>query len=161
MALGADKVVINTGALDCPELITDIARQYGAQCVVVAIDARRTEDGAYEVMAEFGRRPTGLTPAEWAKRARDLGAGEVMVTSIERDGSLEGYELPLCRQVVDAVDIPVLICGGAGNWGHFRAGFEQGGADAVCTANIYHFTDTAIRSAKQYLAKAGILVRTE
>lgn len=160
MLCGGDKVVVNTGALDRPELIGEIAQQYGSQCVVVAMDARRTEAGGYEVMAGFGRRPTGLSPAAWARQARDLGAGEILVTSIERDGSLEGYELPLCREVVAAVDIPVLICGGAGNWDHFCAGFTEGGADAVCTANIYHFTESAVRSAKRHLAKAGIPIRT-
>ena len=161
MALGADKVVVNTGAIDNPQLISDIAKLYGSQCVVVSIDAKRSEDGAYEVMAEFGSRATGMTPAHWAKRAVEFGAGEILVTSIERDGSLEGYELALGKQVVEAVDIPVILCGGAGNWGHFKDGFEQTGVDAVCTANIYHFTESAIRSAKQYLDKAGIHVRTK
>lgn len=156
--LGADKVVINTGALARPGLITEIAERYGSQCAVVSLDARRTDDG-YEVMTEFATKSTGQTPEAWAREAEARGAGEILVTSIERDGSLQGYELELCRSVADAVSIPVLICGGAGNWKHFVAGFEEGHASAVCTANIYHFTEASIRSAKAYLEKAGVAVR--
>jgi cyclase len=159
IALGADKVVVNTGAFDRPALIGEIASLYGAQCVVLAIDARRKADGSHEVFVEFGRRSTGLAPADWAKRAVDLGAGEILVTSIDRDGSLAGYDLELCRNVAEAVGVPVLVCGGAGNWKHFVEGFEQGAADAVCTANIYHFTEASIASAKTFLAKAGVPVR--
>lgn len=159
MAVGADKVAVNTGALADPSLITDVATSYGTQCCVVSVDARRRTDGGYEVYAAFGHEPTGRDPAEWARAAEAAGAGEVLVTSIDRDGSLAGYDLELCRQVVDAAGVPVLICGGAGNWKHFVDGFRTGGASAVCTANIYHFTENSIRSAKTYLAKAGILVR--
>lgn len=156
--LGADKVAVNTGALDRPALIGEIAKLYGAQCVVCAIDARRAGNG-YETMAEFGSRPTGLAPEDWARRAEAAGAGEILLTSIERDGSLQGYELELCRRVAEAVRIPVLICGGAGAWSHFVDGFAKGGASAVCTANIYHFTESSIASAKQFLHRAGIPVR--
>jgi cyclase len=158
LELGADKVVINTAALDRPAFIGEVAKLYGSQCVVVSIDVRRTPDD--RVFAEFARRPTGKAPQEWARQAQDEGAGEILVSSVERDGSLQGYDLDLCRKVVDAVTIPVLICGGAGNWGHFDKAFTVGGASAVCTTNIYHFTESAIRSAKQYLVKAGIHVRT-
>ena len=158
MAVGADKVVINTGALERPELVTEIARQYGAQCVVLSIDARRSDDGRYEVYARFGAEPTGGEPAEWARRGETLGAGEVLITSIERDGSLEGYDLDLCRRVVEAVRVPVLVLGGAGSWKHFVEGFETGAA-AVCTQNIYHFTETSIASAKRFLAKRDVDVR--
>ncbi len=158
MSYGADKVVVNTGALERPALISDIAKCYGAQCVVVSIDARRNETG-YEVYSHFGSRPTGRDPAQWAREAQDLGAGEIMVTAIERDGSLEGYDLDLCRRVSSSVAVPVLISGGAGAWPHFADGIKQGGADGVCTTNIYHFTETSIRSAKAFLAKADVLVR--
>lgn len=159
LALGADKVVINTGAIERPELISQIAESYGSQCVVLAIDALRKADGTYEVMSEFGKKPTGMSPAQWAKQAQELGAGEILVTSIERDGSLDGYDTALCRQVSEAVSLPVLICGGAGSWKHFVAGVREGGASAVCTANIYHFTETSIVSAKRFMANHGIDVR--
>ena len=159
MAVGGDKVTVNTGALERPELITDIAHAFGAQCVVLSIDAKRHDDGAYEVYSDFGTKPTGMTPAEWAKRGQELGAGEIMITSIERDGSLQGYDLKLCKEVADAVTIPVLVLGGAGSWKHFSDAFALGNIAAVCTQNIYHFTDTSIASAKAYLAKKGVSVR--
>jgi len=157
--LGADKVVVNTGALERPELITEVARAHGSQCCVVSIDVRRSGEGGYEVFSTFGGTPTGLDPVTWAREAVERGAGEIMVTSIEHDGSLSGYDLDLSRRVADAVPVPVLICGGAGNWKHFLSGFEDGGADAVCTTNIYHFTETSIHSAKAFLAKNGVPVR--
>ena len=157
--LGADKIVVNTEALRRPGFIGEIARLYGSQCVVVSIDARKQESGGYEVYGAFAAEPTGMTVAEWAQRAQDEGAGEILVTSVEKDGSIEGYDLKLCRQTSDAVSVPVLICGGAGNWKHFVEGFKEGGASAVCTANIYHFTETSIKSAKAYLGKAGIEIR--
>lgn len=157
---GADKVVVNTAAIDRPGLVTEAAELYGAQCVVVAIDALRLPDGSYEVYAEQGTRPTGLRPDEWARRAEELGAGEILVTSIERDGSLEGYDNALNRLVSDAVSVPVLVAGGAGKWQDFVDGFVEGGASAVCTTNIYHFTESSIRSAKQFLDRAGIPVRS-
>jgi cyclase len=157
--LGADKVVVNTALAERPELIGEIAAQYGGQCVVCSIDARRHADGRYEAFTHFASRATGREAAEWARRAQDLGAGEILVTSVERDGALSGYDLELCRQVVEAVQVPVLICGGAGKWQHFVDGFVRGGASAVCTANIYHFTEASIRSAKVYLDKTRIPVR--
>lgn len=156
--LGADKVVINTGALERPELITEIAGRYGSQCVIVSMDAAQHGDG-YEVMSTFGAKPTGRTPEDWAREAEKRGAGELLVSSIERDGALQGYDLALCRRVADTVSIPVLIAGGAGNWKHFAEGFSEGHASGVCTTNIYHFTEASIRSAKAYLQKAGIDVR--
>lgn len=157
--LGADKVVVNSAMADRPDLLSEIATQYGSQCVVCSIDARRHSDGHYEVFTHFATKSTGSDPASWAKRARDLGAGEILVTSVERDGSLSGYDLELCRQVVGAVQLPVLISGGAGKWEHFVEGFVQGGAAAVCTTNIYHFTEASICSAKAYLARAHIPAR--
>jgi cyclase len=159
LRMGADKVVVNTGAIDSPELVTRVAELYGAQCVVVSIDALRLPDGSYEVYAEQGTRPTGLGPHDWAQQAEELGAGEILVTSIEKDGSLDGYDNALNRLVSDAVTVPVLASGGAGKWQDFVDGFVEGGASAVCTTNIYHFTETSIRSAKAFLHRAGIPVR--
>ena len=156
--LGADKVVINTGAVLNPTLITETARAFGKQCVVASMDVTKSGNG-YQVMSHFGRRSIGKNPVTWAQELEDLGAGEIIVSSIDLDGSLQGYDLDLCQQVAEAVKIPVLICGGAGNWKHFAEGFKKGKADAVCTTNIYHFTETSIQSAKDYLTKAGILVR--
>jgi cyclase len=159
LALGADKVVVNTAAVERPAFIGEIARRYGSQCVVLSIDAKKKADGGYEVWSHFASRPTGLTLEDWARRGEELGAGEILITAIERDGSLEGYDLELCRRVADTVGIPILILGGAGNWKHFVDGFTQGHASAVCTQNIYHFTEGAIRSAKTFLDRAGIPVR--
>ncbi|HVN59789.1 MAG TPA: imidazole glycerol phosphate synthase cyclase subunit [Gaiellaceae bacterium] len=158
--MGADKIVVNTGAVERPELVTELARRYGAQSIAVSIDAHRRGDGDYEVYTSFGSTPTGLDPAEWARRAQELGAGEIFLTSIEKDGSLEGYDNRLNRLVTNAVEIPVLVAGGAGKWQDFCDGIFDGGASAVCTTNIYHFTETSIRSAKQYMERAGIAVRT-
>jgi len=160
LSVGADKIVVNTGALERPELITEIATAYGAQCVVVSIDAQPLGEGRYDVRSHFGATSTGLSPGQWARRAESLGAGEIFITSIDKDGSLEGYDNELNKLVSDAVAVPVLVCGGAGNWQHFVDGFRIGGASAVCTTNIYHFTDTSIRSAKRFLEQAGISIRT-
>lgn len=159
LRLGADKVVVNTSAQDDPDFIQAFAKAYGSQCVVGSLDARRHDDGRYEVFVDRGRHPTGCTPAEWARRLESLGVGEILVTSIDRDGSLEGYDIGLCEAVVAAVGVPVLIAGGAGNWQHLVDGIREGGAEAACTANIYHFTETSIRSAKNFMRKAGIEVR--
>lgn len=157
---GVDKIVLNTGALERPDLIREAAERFGSQCVVVSIDARQTNRGGYEVHSHFGAEPTGWDPASWARRAQDLGAGEILITSIERDGYLEGYDNKLNRSVVDAVTVPVLCCGGAGRWEHFVEAFEEAGVSGVCTTNIYHFAETSIRSAKVYLKRAGIEVRS-
>lgn len=159
MALGADKVVVNSGAFETPGLIGDIAARHGSQCVVVGIDARGGDGGDYEVVSHFAGRPTGHTPENWAREVEARGAGEILLTSVERDGALQGYDLDLCRRVAEAVRVPVLILGGCGNWKHMRQGLAEGGAAAVCTQNIYHFTETSIRSAKLYLDKAGLPVR--
>lgn len=159
LSIGADKIIINTEAVRRPQFITEAAASFGSQCVVVSIDAKNNAAGEYEVFTEFGRTPTGLNPAAWAKRAEGLGAGEILITSIDKDGSLEGYDNKLNRSVSGAVGIPVQVCGGAGNWQNFVDGFKEGGASAVCTTNIYHFTDKSIKSAKTYLRKAGIEVR--
>jgi imidazole glycerol-phosphate synthase subunit HisF len=159
LAVGADKVIVNTGALERPELITEIAQTYGTQCVVVSIDVRREPEGGYRVYSDFASTPTYKAPDRWAREAEALGAGEILVTAVERDGALQGYDLDLCQMIAEAVQIPVLILGGAGNWKHFAEGFSVGKASAVCTQNIYHFTESSIRSAKNFLTKKGVHVR--
>lgn len=159
LAVGADKVVINSGAVERPALVREIATAYGSQCAVVSIDAARTAN-RYEVRSHLGARATGRDPADWARQVEALGAGEIFITSIDKDGSLEGYDNELNALVSRAVTVPVLVCGGAGNWQHFVDGFRRGGASAVCTTNVYHFTETSIRSAKRYLTQAGLPIRT-
>lgn len=159
LRLGADKVILNTGAVEDPQLIARGASLFGAQCIVLSIDAKRRADGSYEVHTHHGSRPTGLDPEAWARRGAALGAGEILITSIDRDGMLEGYDLELTRRVSEAVEVPVLACGGAGKWQDFVDGFRAGRANAVCTTNIYHFTDASIKSAKRYLQAARIPVR--
>lgn len=161
MAAGADKVVVNSAALKDTALITQIAQAYGAQCVVVSMDVRLQDSGDYEVYGRYASEASGKTPDQWARECETAGAGEIMVTSVERDGSLSGYDLTLCQQVSAAVRLPVLILGGAGAWQHFVEGIKVGGASAVCTQNIYHFTEASIASAKAYMDRADILVRLE
>ena len=159
LGLGADKVTLNTQAIEQPELIRSAAKKYGTQCVVVSIDAKKINDNKYEVYSEFGSKPTGLTPEEWAKKAEDLGAGEILITSIDKDGSLEGYDNELNYLVSESVTIPVLAAGGAGKWQDFVDGISIGKASAVCTTNIYHFTESSISSAKQYMMHNNVHVR--
>lgn len=159
LGIGADKVAVNTMALDYPEFLTEASRLYGSQCIVASLDAGRTDSGDYRVFRKHGREQTEWTPEAWAMRAAEYGAGEILVQSIDNDGMLEGYDLELCRRVSDAVSIPVLICSGAGRWEHFVEGVRDGRAQAVCTTNIYHFTESSIKSAKAYLQKAGVSVR--
>ena len=149
---GADKVSVNTGACENPRLVTDIAEKYGAQAIVLSIDV---DGGCFN---DCGRKKTGSTPVAWGQRGESLGAGEILLNSIPRDGSLSGYDLELCKSVCDAVRIPVIILGGAGSWKHFEQGFAAG-ASACATQNIYHFTRPSILAAKQYLSERGIPVR--
>jgi len=160
LSIGADKVTVNTEAFRNPKIITEAAQIFGSQCVVVSIDAKKKKDGGYEVYIANGTQPTGIDPATWAKIAADYGAGEIVIASIDKDGSLEGYDNELNKQVAEAVNIPVLVCGGAGKWQDFVDGFTLGKASAVCTANIYHFTEKSIKSAKNYLKTNGINMRT-
>jgi cyclase len=159
LRLGADKVVVNSGAFERPELITEIADRFGTQCVILSIDAKRHANGAYEVFTHFGTRPTGRTPADWAWDGERHGAGEILITSMDRDGWLQGYDLDLCRTVSAAVTVPILVLGGAGTWQHMVDAVTKGGASAVCTQNIYHFTEASIKSAKAFLTRAGLAVR--
>ncbi len=159
LSLGADKVVLNTQAVNNPTFITDVAKSYGSQSVVVSIDVKNTQKNKYKVLKDLGKTETILNPELWAYKAQELGAGEIMITSIDRDGSLLGYDIEIAKRVSDKVDIPVLISGGAGNWDHLVEGIIKGGASAVCITNIYHFTETAISSAKKYMDNHGIPVR--
>jgi cyclase len=162
MDSGADKVVINTGAIRDPSIITEISKSYGMQSLVLSVDFKKvsTEKNRFEVFSDFGSNPTGLDPLSWCKKGESYGAGEIIINSIDRDGSLMGYEIDLCKLLSKELTIPILISGGAGNWKHFEEGFVKGNADAVCTSNIYHFTETSINSAKKYLKSKNISIRT-
>ncbi len=158
--IGADKVSINTAAINEPIFISDAAQRYGSQCIVVSIDAKYNNDTEnYEIYSSFGSQLVDLDIINWAKECQEKGAGEILIQSIDRDGMLEGYDNKLNKIISDAVQIPVLACSGAGNWQHFVDGFTKGGASAVCTTNIYHFTDSSIQSAKKFLINNGINVR--
>lgn len=156
---GADKVVINTEALNSPQLITSAAETFGSQAIVVSMDVRRNETGAYEVYSDYGTKARGIDPVSWAKEVERRGAGELFITSIERDGSLSGYDLDLIRQVTDAVSIPVIASGGVGTWSHLVEGVEEGNASAVSAANIFHYTEQSTREAKKYMVESGLDVR--
>jgi imidazole glycerol-phosphate synthase subunit HisF len=156
---GADKVSVNTSAVQRPELIADIALEFGAQCVVCAIDARARATSGWEVVVHGGRTPTGLDAVEWATRATTLGAGEILLTSMDRDGTKDGFDLPLTRAISDAVGVPVIASGGAGTLDHLVDAIVDGGADAVLAASIFHFGQYSIAEAKQAMAAAGVNVR--
>ena len=155
---GADKVAVNSAAVQRPELVGELAQVFGAQCVVLAIDARRVTKG-YEVFVNGGRTPTGRDAIEWARESVERGAGEILLTSMDRDGTEDGYELELTRRVADAVDVPVIASGGAGTLDHLVDAIEAGGADAVLAASIFHYGVFSIEQAKQRLHDAGIPVR--
>jgi cyclase len=157
---GADKVSINTAAVENPDFVAEASGRFGAQCIVVAIDAKRV-DGAerWEVYTHGGRRPTGLDAVEWARRMQALGAGELLLTSMDRDGTRSGFDLALTRAVCDAVDIPVIASGGVGRLDHLVEGIVQGHADAVLAASIFHYGEYTVRQAKEHLARHGIEVR--
>ena len=156
---GAEKVGVNTAAVERPELVGEIAAEFGAQCVVVAIDARRRPGGGYEVYTHGGRTPTGIDAVEWAQRAAGLGAGEILLTSMDRDGTKEGFDLTLTRAVSDAVGVPVVASGGVGTLAHLVDGVIEGGADAVLAASIFHFGEHTVAEAKAELQRAGVMVR--
>ncbi len=156
---GADKVGVNTAAVTRPELVAEIAEEFGAQCVVVAIDARATPEGGFEVYTHGGRTPTGIDAVAWAEQVAKSGAGEILLTSMDRDGTRDGFDLPLTRAVVATVDIPVIASGGVGNVAHLVEGAVDGGADGVLAASIFHFGEVTVREAKQAMAAAGVVVR--
>ena len=156
---GADKVSMNTAAVQNPQLINDASARHGNQCIVVAIDAKQTSPGKWEVFTHGGRKNTGLAAIEWAKEAERLGAGELLLTSMDRDGTKIGFDLQLTRAISDAVEIPVIASGGVGNLDHLVAGVTEGHADAVLAASIFHFGEYTVRQAKEYMAKHGIEMR--
>lgn len=158
---GGDKVCLNTHALKSPELITEIANTFGSQCVVISIDCRREEDGSYQVYSSSGKLATGLTPSDWAQRCEELGAGEIFLNSIDRDGARTGYDLELIRSVTEVVNIPVIACGGVGGYDDFAPGILEGRASAVAAANIFHHIEHSTILAKAHLLKSGIDVRLD
>jgi len=159
---GADKVSINTSAVQNPQLVADASGRFGAQCIVVAIDAKQAGDGAeprWEVFTHGGRKASGRDAVEWAKQMQALGAGEILLTSMDRDGTKNGFDLALTRAICDAVDIPVIASGGAGNLQHLVEAVLQGRADAVLAASIFHYGEYTVMEAKQYMAQHDIEVR--
>jgi len=160
---GADKVSVNTAAVADPEVVSLIAHEFGAQCVVVAIDARRCDaknpDAGFEVFTHGGRTPTGIDAVTWAAECERRGAGEILLTSMDRDGTRDGFDIPLLKAVTDATSVPVIASGGAGNLDHLVDAAIDGGADAVLAASIFHFGEFSVREAKARLTEAGLVVR--
>ena len=157
---GADKISINSAAINNPDLIAEAAERFGSQCVVVAIDARKREDNSgWNVYKNGGRVDTGLDAVEWAKKAEQLGAGEILLTSMDCDGTKNGYDIELTRTIAENVSIPVIASGGAGVKEHFYDALEEGKADAVLAASLFHYKELEIKDLKEYLAKKGISVR--
>lgn len=156
---GADKVSINTAAVNTPEFVREAAEKFGSQCIVVAIDAKQVPSGTFEIFTHGGRNATGIDAVDWAKRMESYGAGEILLTSMDRDGTRVGYDLPLTRAVADAVNVPIIASGGVGNLEHLVDGVRQGHASAVLAASIFHFGQFTIADAKSALAQAGIPVR--
>ena len=160
---GADKVSINTAAIDNPDLVEAAAARFGAQCIVVAMDVKRVsadqDPPRYELFTHGGRNPTGIEAIAWARKMAEKGAGEILLTSMDRDGTRDGFELTITRQISEAVDIPLIASGGVGSLAHLADGITEGGADAVLAASIFHFGEFTIPEAKDYLAARGIEVR--
>ena len=156
---GADKISLNTAAVKNPSLITDSARKFGSQCIVVAVDARWKGDGRWEVVINGGRTPTGLDAVEWSQKVEALGAGEILLTSMDKDGTKDGYDIDLTRAVSESVRIPVIASGGAGTLEHLYQAIVEGAADAVLAASIFHYREYTIEDAKKYLKDRGVPVR--
>ncbi|MDP1612016.1 MAG: imidazole glycerol phosphate synthase subunit HisF [Sulfuritalea sp.] len=156
---GADKVSMNTAAVNNPQLVADASAKVGAQCIVVAVDAKQTTPGRWEVFTHGGRKNTGLDAIEWARKVESLGAGEILLTSMDRDGTKAGFDLPLTRAVAEAVGIPVIASGGVGTLQHLSDGVTLGKADAVLAASIFHYGEYTVRQAKEYMRDRGIEVR--
>ena len=159
LKVGADKVTLNTAALENPDLIREASEQFGSQCVVMAIDAKKIRQGYWEVYSHGGRNPTGKDALEWAQKVQTLGAGEILLTSMDCDGTKKGYDLELTRTISQALTIPVIASGGAGSLEHLYEVLEKGKADAVLAASIFHFREHTIRKTKEYLQSRGIPVR--
>lgn len=158
---GADKVSFNSAAVADPNVVAEAAEQFGSQCIVCAIDAKTVAPGKWEIFTHGGRRPTGIDAVEFARTVAAKGAGEILLTSMDRDGTRAGFNLPLTRTIADAVDIPVIASGGVGTLQHLVEGVTEGHASAVLAASIFHFGDYTIREAKEYMAAAGIPMRME
>lgn len=156
---GADKVSINTKAFEQPKFISDAAKVFGNQCIVVSIDVRRRDDGSHEVIIDRGRKATGISAVEWSKKAEEYHAGEILLTSIDNDGGRKGYDLDLIRSVTNNVKIPVIAFGGVGKWEHLMEGITVGGAEAVAAANIFHYMEHSTKLAKEYLIEKRIDAR--
>jgi imidazole glycerol-phosphate synthase subunit HisF len=156
---GADKISINTAAVQNPALVTESARRFGSQCILVAIDAKRDINGGWTVYLHGGRTPAGIDAVEWAKRVEDLGAGEILLTSMDRDGTRNGYDIELTRTISEAVAVPVIASGGVGTIEHLYEGLTMGRADAVLAASIFHFREISIAEVKRELASRGVPVR--
>jgi len=156
---GADKVSINTAAVKTPEFVKEAAEKFGSQCIVVAVDAKKADSSKFEIFTHGGRNATGIDAVEWSQRMTAYGAGEILLTSMDRDGTKVGYDIPLTRAVADAVNVPVIASGGVGELEHLAAGVSEGHATAVLAASIFHFGQHTIKEAKDYLAAAGIPVR--
>ena len=156
---GADKVSINTAAIKNPDLIKESANKFGSQCIVVAIDAKKAKDNTWEVFTHGGREPTQLNALEFAKLAQENGAGEILLTSMDRDGTKEGYDIELTKKISSSVNIPVIASGGVGNLEHLKDGIIKGGSSAVLAASIFHFGEYSIQEAKEYLKKENVPVR--
>ncbi|MCF8150474.1 MAG: imidazole glycerol phosphate synthase subunit HisF [Burkholderiaceae bacterium] len=156
---GADKVSMNTAAVNNPQLVADASSRVGSQCIVVAVDAKQTAAGHWEVFTHGGRKNTGLDAIEWARKVESLGAGEILLTSMDRDGTKAGFDLQLTRSIADAVGIPVIASGGVGTLQHLADGVTEGRADAVLAASIFHYGEFTVRQAKEYMRSRGIEVR--
>ncbi len=157
---GADKVSVNSSAVHNPALVQEASGRYGSQCIVVAIDAKKKAAGAgWEVFTHGGRQATGLDVVEWARKMQHMGAGELLLTSMDRDGTKSGFDLELTRAVAEAVDVPVIASGGVGTLDHFAAGILEGKADAVLAASVFHYGELSVRQVKEYMARRGIEVR--
>jgi cyclase len=160
LAVGADKVAVNSAALDTPDLIRDAAREFGSQCVVVSIDFRRHADGRLEVFSHCGTKPTGLDPVAWAREVAVRGAGEILLTNVERDGSMTGYDVPAVAAVAAALDVPVIASGGCGSYQHMADVLSGSRAAAVAAASMFHYTEQTPREAKIFLRERGFRVRS-
>ena len=156
---GADKISVNSAAVARPELITEAAERFGSQCVVLAVDARSRGDGTWEVVVAGGRKPTGLDLLEWVKKGEALGAGEILLTSMDADGTKAGFDLPMTKAVTEAVGIPVIASGGCGSLSHFAEVFEETGCDAALAASLFHFGELTVPQVKDYLRARNIPVR--
>lgn len=159
---GADKVAINSAAIHNPEFVREAAQRFGSQCIVVAIDAKQVEQGdnpRWEIFTHGGRKPTGINAIEWAEKMADFGAGEILLTSMDRDGTKNGFDLNLTSRISDAVNLPVIASGGVGNLQHLVDGILEGKADAVLAASIFHFAEYTVPEAKEYMAQRGVNVR--